>query len=85
VESGKTLCFLARVTSTNMSPTQTTGDAQTLWGSRVSGLLKTNMAFFKDGTVMYEAACEMTFTGAGICDTDQLSLVSISSPPSLPH
>ena len=29
--------------------------------------------FFKNGTIMYEAACEENFSGPGVCDTDQLS------------
>ena len=32
---------------------QTTGDTQSKWGARVSGLLKENMVFFDNGTIMY--------------------------------
>ncbi|KAM0719346.1 hypothetical protein Q7P37_005251 [Cladosporium fusiforme] len=48
---------------------QTTGDTQSKWGSRVTGLLKENMVFFQNGTVMYEVACEPN----GLCNVDQLS------------
>lgn len=32
---------------------QTTGDAQSKWGARVTGLLKENLVFFQNGTIMY--------------------------------
>lgn len=48
---------------------QTTGDTQSKWGARVSGLLKENMVFFNNGTIMYEVACEPN----GNCNVDQLS------------
>ncbi|KAL1590695.1 hypothetical protein WHR41_00737 [Cladosporium halotolerans] len=48
---------------------QTTGDEQSKWGDRVTGLLKENMVFFQNGTTMYEVACEPNNN----CNVDQLS------------
>nr|OQO25421.1 hypothetical protein B0A51_06504 [Rachicladosporium sp. CCFEE 5018] len=53
---------------------QTTGDVQGKWGTRVSGLLGANMAFFRNQTIMYEVSCEINFAPSkGICNTDQHS------------
>jgi mannan endo-1,6-alpha-mannosidase len=43
-----------------------------VWKTRVNGLLSASSVFFKDGGIMYEAACE-DVNGSGTCDTDQQS------------
>lgn len=48
---------------------QTTGDTQSKWGARVTGLLNENKVFFSNGTIMYEVACEPSNN----CNVDQLS------------
>ena len=48
---------------------QTTGDTQSKWGARVTGLLNENKVFFSNGTIMYEVACEPNNN----CNVDQLS------------
>ena len=50
---------------------KTNGTEQTLWQTRLTGLLNATDIFFKDD-IMYEAACEDVDT-TGTCDTDQLS------------
>ena len=51
---------------------QTTGDAQAKWADRVTGLMRANMAFFKNG-VMFEVACEENANPSAYCNVDQRS------------
>jgi mannan endo-1,6-alpha-mannosidase len=62
VTSISILCYL-------LTTWQTTGDTQSKWGARVTGLLNENKVFFSNGTIMYEVACEPSNN----CNVDQLS------------